>query len=118
MVATEDIGYLAGKILQQEWTGNRYPEIEGPSRYSFLDAAETFSHLLNRPVRAVTVPRNTWAALFEKQGTAPGRTAPRVEMLDGFNSGWIDFDPRATEHAQGSHNLDDTFRALLEKESR
>jgi len=118
MVATEDIGHLAGKILQQEWTGNRYPEIEGPDRYSFLDAAETFSRLLNHTVSAVTVSREKWAPLFEQQGMAPDRTAPRIEMLDGFNSGWIDFDPRATEHVRGSHTLEDTFRAFVEKESR
>ena len=115
MVSTDDIGRLAGKILQEDWTGNRYPEIEGPDRYSFRDAAETFSRLLTRPVRASVVPRETWAALFERQGTAPDRTAPRLEMLDGFNSGWIDFDPQAREHHRGSHTQEQTFRKLLKK---
>jgi len=115
MVATEDIGHLAAKVLQQQWTGNRFPEIEGPARYSFLDAAETFSRLLDRPVRAVTVPRETWAGLFAGQGMAPDRTAPRIEMLDGFNSGWIDFNPGAAEHLRGRRTQEEVFRDLLRK---
>jgi len=117
MVATEDIGRLAATILQQEWTGNRYPEIEGPRRYSALDAAAALSELLGRPVRPVAVPRETWPALFEAQGTPPDRTAPRIEMLDGFNSGWIDFDPNAAEHLQGRHTQEEVFGALLDKGS-
>jgi len=113
MVATEDIGHLAAEILQQEWTGNRYPELEGPRRYSAVDAAASFSRFLDRPVQAVTVPRETWAALFESQGMAPDRTAPRIEMLDGFNSGWIDFDPQAAEHHRGRHTLEDVLRSVL-----
>lgn len=117
MVATEDIGHLAGKILQQEWAGNRYPEIEGPNRYSSLDAAATFSRLLNRHVRVAAVPRNTWAIIFEEQGTAPDRTAPRIKMLDGFNSGWIDFVPNAPEHVHGNHTQEEVLRALLDKKT-
>jgi NAD(P)H dehydrogenase (quinone) len=115
MVSTEDIGELAAKILQQEWSGNRYPEIEGPGRYSFEDAAEAFSRLLNRSVRAVGVPRENWASLFEQQGTPADRTAPRIEMLDGFNSGRIDFDPAAKEHFQGRRSLEENLRGLLKK---
>jgi uncharacterized protein YbjT (DUF2867 family) len=70
MVATEDIGRLAAKTLQQEWSGNRYLELEGPRRYSPLDAAAAFSRCLGRPVRAVPVPHDRWAASFEKQGMA------------------------------------------------
>jgi NAD(P)H dehydrogenase (quinone) len=113
MVATEDIGHLAAKTLQQEWQGNRYLEIEGPSRYSPLDAAVAFSQLLNRPVRAVSIMREEWAPVFEEQGTAPDRTAPRLEMLDGFNSGWIEFERQNTEHFQGTRHLEETFRNLL-----
>ena len=115
MVATEDIGRLAGKILQEAWTGNRYPELEGPERYAAVDAAEAFSKVLGRSVRAVPVPRETWAALFEAQGTAADRTAYRIEMLDGFNSGWIDFDPEAREHFLGRNTQEDVFRGFLGK---
>jgi uncharacterized protein YbjT (DUF2867 family) len=112
MVATEDIGKLAAKILQQDWTGTRHPEIEGPQRYSALDAAAAFMAVLGRDVRPLAVPRESWATLFERQGTPPERTAARIEMLDGFNSGWIDFDPKATEHSRGERTQEEVFRSL------
>jgi NAD(P)H dehydrogenase (quinone) len=111
MVATEDIGQLIAKTLQQEWSGNRYLELEGPRRYSQLDAAETFARLLNRPVIAKAVPREKWQGLFEDQGTSPDRTAPRIEMLDGFNSGWIDFEGGSgTEHFKGTRTQEEVFQ--------
>jgi NAD(P)H dehydrogenase (quinone) len=116
MVATEDIGQLVAKTLQQEWSGNRYLELEGPRRYSQLDAAETFARLLNRPVVAKPLAREKWQGLFEEQGTAPDRTAPRIEMLDGFNSGWIDFEGGPeTEHFKGTRTQEEVFQDLLQK---
>jgi NAD(P)H dehydrogenase (quinone) len=115
MIATDDIGELAAQILQQDWTGNRYLELEGPCRYSQLDAAATWSRLLNRPVVAKPVPREEWDASFQQQGTPPDRTAPRIEMLDGFNSGWIDFEGNGTEHVQGTRTLEEAFRELIKR---
>jgi len=115
MVATEDIGNLAAEVLQQDWTGNRYIELEGPCRYSQLDAARAWSRLLNRPVVANPVPREKWDAFFQQEGTASDRTSPRIEMLDGFNSGWIDFERDGTEHVQGTCALEQAFQRLIEK---
>ena len=39
MVATRDIGELAAQTLQEEWSGNRFLELEGPEQYSPADAA-------------------------------------------------------------------------------
>jgi len=36
------------------------------------------------------VPRETWESLFKSQGMK-NRTL-RIEMLDGFNEGWIEFE--------------------------
>jgi NAD(P)H dehydrogenase (quinone) len=113
MVATDDIGRTAANVLQQSWTGNRVIEIEGPRRYSPSDIAEAFASLLGRAVRAVAVPREQWAALFESQGTPPDRTAVRIEMLDGFNSGWIDFEQTATEHVTGRRSMPDVLKKFL-----
>jgi len=115
MVSAEDIGRLAAETLQQEWRGNRFLELEGPQRYSPLDAAEAFSHLLKRDVKAASVPRDQWAALFEQQGAPKDCIAPRIEMLDGFNSGLIDFEQRQAEHFKGRITLNDALRRLLER---
>ncbi|HEY3901045.1 MAG TPA: NmrA family NAD(P)-binding protein [Chthoniobacter sp.] len=115
MVATEDIGQLVAATLQQEWSGLRYLELEGPRRYSQIDAAQTFARLLGKPVTAVPVPREQWPATFEAQGTAPDRTSARIEMLDGFNSGWIEFERGRTEHSRGSRTMEEVFRDLLQR---
>jgi NAD(P)H dehydrogenase (quinone) len=61
----------------------------------------------------VAVPRKRWAAIFEEQGAAPDRTAPRIEMLDGFNSGWIDFERNGTEQVLGSRTQEGVLRDLI-----
>ena len=113
MVATDDIGCLVAKTLQQKWNGDRFLELEGPARHSPLDAAAAFSRHLNRKVVAKPVPRGEWAALFERQGMSPDRMKPRIEMLDGFNSGWIDFEGNESEHVLGDRTLDDVLQELV-----
>jgi NAD(P)H dehydrogenase (quinone) len=115
MVATQDIGELAAKTLQQEWTGNRILELEGPERYSPAAAVAAFSAVLGRPVIGRPIPRSEWHRLFVQQGTAEGRTASRIEMLDGFNSGWIDFAGNGTEHFKGKTTLEEVIRSLIAK---
>ena len=113
MVATEDIGRLAAETLQQSWHGNRYLELEGPARYSPVDAANAFARWLKRPVSTRLVPRADWVNQFEQQGMPAGRTAPRIEMVDGFNSGWIDFAKNGTESFRGNSTLEETLGKLV-----
>ena len=115
MVATEDIGDLIASVLKQDWKGHRLLELEGPQRYSSLDVAAAFSRLLEHRVVAKAVPHNEWAAVFESQGMAADRTAPRIEMVDGFNSGWIEFERKGTEYFRGKHTLEEVFRGLIGK---
>jgi uncharacterized protein YbjT (DUF2867 family) len=89
MVATEDIGHTAAELIQQDWTGRRVVELEGPARVSPNDLAKAFAHALGHPVRVEIVPRDTWETLFLGQGMK--HPLPRIRMLDGFNEGWIDF---------------------------
>ena len=35
-------------------------------------------------------PRETWESLFQSEGMK--NPAPRIQMLDGFNEGWIEFE--------------------------
>jgi NAD(P)H dehydrogenase (quinone) len=117
MVATRDIGELVAKTLQQEWKGNRVLELEGPEKYSPTAAAVAFSRLLGHPVTGHPIPRSEWHRLFVQQGTAEDRTAPRIEMLDGFNSGWIDFEDAGAEHFKGKVTLEEVIKGLIAKNS-
>jgi uncharacterized protein YbjT (DUF2867 family) len=90
MVATADIGRVVAQLLQETWSGRRVVELEGPERVSPNDLAAVLSALLGRPVVAQAVPRDTWEAEFRAQGMR--NPLPRMQMLDGFNAGWIDFE--------------------------
>jgi NAD(P)H dehydrogenase (quinone) len=113
MTATADIGRIAAETLLQSWTGNRFLEIAGPKRYSPNEVAATFAHVLKRPVDVVAVPRDTWQDTFVAQGTPADRTAYRIEMLDGFNSSWIDFGVPGTEHVTGTITLEEVLASLV-----
>ncbi|HXI70084.1 MAG TPA: NmrA family NAD(P)-binding protein [Verrucomicrobiae bacterium] len=117
MVATQDIGELAAKTLQQEWNGSRILELEGPEKYSPAAAAAAFSRLLGRPVTGRPIPRSEWHRLFMQSGSAEDRTAPRIEMLDGFNSGWIDFEGDGAERFKGKVTLEEVIKSLIAKNS-
>lgn len=114
MVATDDIGRTAARVLQENWQGQRIIEIEGPRRYSQQDIAGLLGAAVGRKVEAVPVPNEEWLATFQAQGTDWPR--PRIEMLDGFNSGWIDFEVAGThERIIGEKSFEAVLAELLER---
>lgn len=112
MIATADIGRVAAQLLQESWSGTRVVEIEGPRRVSPNDLAAAFARVLGRPVRAEAVPRETWNALFVAQGMK--HPLPRMQMLDGFNEGWIDFAGDAASVLKGEVELDTVIARLCQ----
>jgi NAD(P)H dehydrogenase (quinone) len=111
MVATEDIGRTAAELIQQDWTGNRVVELEGPARTSPNDLARAFANALGHPVRVEIVPRDTWETLFQGQGMKNPR--PRMRMLDGFNEGWIDFPGNGDLALKGIVSVDTAISNLV-----
>lgn len=89
MIATADVGRVAAELLLEQWQGQRIVELEGPERVTPNQIAATFAELLAQPVRMEAVPRATWREIFSAQG--PADPEPRMQMLDGFNQGWIEF---------------------------
>lgn len=112
MVATADIGRVAAELLQQEWEGFRVVELEAARRYSPNDVAATFAGILGRPVRAEAVPRESWGSLFKAQGMKD--PIPRIQMLDGFNEGWIEFERGQQGSIKGEVALEMVLRGLIE----
>lgn len=90
MVATDDIGRVAAELLRDAWTGVRVVELEGPRRVTPDEIAAAFADALDRPVRMQAVPRDEWEPLFLSQGMK--NPLPRMQMIDGFNEGWIEFE--------------------------
>jgi NAD(P)H dehydrogenase (quinone) len=110
MVSTQDVGRTAAELIVATWIGARIVEPEGPERVSPNDIAASFARALCSPVKAVPVPRAEWEALFRSQGTK--NPTPRVQMLDGFNQGWLDFAGPADEIVKGRVTLDAVVRSL------
>lgn len=111
MVASKDVGRLAAKLIREDWTGTRIVELEGPSRITPNDLAQYFASVIGKPVRAVPVPRESWAELFRTQGMR--NPEPRMRMLDGFNEGWIEFEDGGSKAIKGSTNAVDVIADLV-----
>jgi uncharacterized protein YbjT (DUF2867 family) len=107
MVSTLDVGRTAAALLRESWSGKRVVDLEGPERVSPNDIAAAFTRLLGKPVTAAAVERDHWEELFRAQGMR--NPAPRMQMLDGFNEGWIDF---PGETRKGTVRLDEALRHL------
>ena len=116
MVATADIGRVAAELIQTTWRGRSVVELEGPHRVTPEEIAATFADLLGRPVRTEAVPRETWESLFQSQGMK--NPAPRIQMLDGFNEGWIEFESGEAGSRKGKVELRTVLQRLIERESR
>jgi NAD(P)H dehydrogenase (quinone) len=115
MVATADIGRLAAELLQETQPGHRVVELEGPRRVTPNEIAATFADLLDRPVRMEAVPRESWEPLFRSQGMK--NPVPRIQMLDGFNQGWIDFEFGESASRKGGVALKTVLRSLLDRQT-
>jgi uncharacterized protein YbjT (DUF2867 family) len=113
MIATADIGRVIAGTLAQSWQGRRVIEIEGPRRYTQNEIAAMLGGVLGRSVKAQAVPHDQWEALFQSQGTS--WPAPRIEMIDAFNSGWIDFEDGVNERVVGATAYQTVLAELVER---
>jgi NAD(P)H dehydrogenase (quinone) len=111
MVATADVGRVAAELLLQDWIGERVVELEGPEWVTQNGIAAELSKALHRPVRAEAVPRENWGAIFRAQGMRD--PIPRIQMLDGFNEGWIKFEGNGAALVKGKVTLREVMQRLV-----
>jgi uncharacterized protein YbjT (DUF2867 family) len=109
MIATKDIGALAGTLLLESWQGKRIVELEAKTRVSSADIAATLTDILGKPVKAEPVPRARWEEVFRAQGMK--NPMPRIQMIEGFNEGWIEFEGGREGSVKGQTSL----KAVLEE---
>src|SRR6266478_1249616 len=115
MVATADIGKRAADLLQERSNSHRVVELEGPRRVTPNEIAAAFAKILGRPVQMQSVPRNSWEELFRSQGMK--NPLPRIQMLDGFNEGWIEFESGEAGSQKGRTSLDSVLKLLIQTSS-
>jgi uncharacterized protein YbjT (DUF2867 family) len=111
MIAAGDVGRTAADLLLEDCSGHRVVELEGPRRVSPNDVAEAFAKALGLAVKPEIVARENWDALFRAQGMQ--HPTPRMQMLDGFNAGWIEFAQRGATARKGSITIDQAIAALV-----
>jgi uncharacterized protein YbjT (DUF2867 family) len=111
MVATDDVGRAAAELLLENWRGHRVVEVEGPARVSPNDLAAAFSKALDRPVSVKIAPRDGWEAIFRALGMT--NPTPRIQMVDGFNEGWIEFSDGGANSRRGRISIDQAIGALV-----
>ena len=112
MIATADVGRVAAELIQEDWNGCRVVELEAAHRITPNEVAATFAKILGHPVRVAAVPRETWGSLFKSQGMK--NPTPRIQMLDGFNEGWIEFERGESGSIKGKVTLEMVLRGLIE----
>jgi NAD(P)H dehydrogenase (quinone) len=113
MIATDDVGRTAATLLHENWKGSRVVELEGAQRVSPNVLADAFAKVLAQPVRAEAVPRDRWESIFRAQGMK--NPTPRMQMLDGFNAGWIDFPNRGANARKGSIGIDQAIATMIQR---
>jgi uncharacterized protein YbjT (DUF2867 family) len=107
LVATRDIGRAGAKVLQENWTGVRVLEVDGPEGGTDLhETAAAFGKALGRDVKAVQLPETAWQGVLEAMGTPAHRTGLYKEMVKSFNSGWIHFGNPGTEKFFGPTTIE------------
>lgn len=109
MIAALDVGRTAAQLLRETYHGNRIVELQG-EKVTPLSVADAFADLLGHPVRMEAVPRENWEALFYSQGM--NNPLPRMQMLDGFNEGWICFE--GVPH-NGRITFDEALAAMIKR---
>jgi NAD(P)H dehydrogenase (quinone) len=113
MISTDDVGRTAAALLQERWEGRRVVELEGPQRVSPNALAAAFAKALGTPVRAEVVPHEKWESIFRAQGMK--NPIPRIQMIDGFNEGWIDFADRGAHARKGSISIEQAIATLIQR---
>jgi NAD(P)H dehydrogenase (quinone) len=111
MIATADVGRTVADLVQETWDGVRVVELEAAQRVSPDAVASAFRKALGKPVKAEIVPRSEWDATFRAQGMK--NPLPRIQMLDGFNQGWIEFADHGARARKGQVGIEEVITALV-----
>lgn len=110
MIASSDVGQYAADLLLAYETPE-IVELEAKDRVSPDRIAAAYAKALGHDVRAAAVPRDAWEAEFRAAGMT--NPLPRMQMIDGFNQGWIDFADYGAHARKGMTTIDQVIADIV-----
>lgn len=114
MVAPEDIGMFASKLMREDarFTGVHY--FEGPERYSAKDVARAFSRALGRSVAVEVIPTKDWIPYLLRMGYSEIAAKSMAEMsrltLEKFGE-------KPLKIERGTITIDDYIEGLVRQQA-
>lgn len=115
MVAPADIGAVAVRLLAEPVNVADTHLVEGPARYSADDVAAALASVVERPVRAVEVPRSRWREKLREDGFSE----PAAESFANMTAATLAATfPSPAEVETGPTTLTHYFRSLAARKRR
>lgn len=105
-VATKDIGLTAAKALIEGTKETQIIELAGPKEISIDDAAQAFSKVLGRPVKAVQAPLDQLIPTFTAMGMSESMAGQYKEMMEGIAAGKLGWEGGSARAVRGTVDID------------
>ncbi len=113
MIASQDIGAAAARLLLEGGQGHSVVELHGPRDYSPNDAAAALSKITGKTVTAKQGPEEAMIPALTGAGLSPHWAGLFQEMTHGMNTGHIAFEGGKARSAKGSTELEVVLRQLV-----
>jgi uncharacterized protein YbjT (DUF2867 family) len=113
MVATEDIGKTAARLLVEGGKGHSIVELSGPRDYSPIDIAAALTHLTGKTVTAQEGPEAAIVPALTGTGMNAHWAGLYEAMIHGVNTGRVDFERGTTRALRGTTGAETVLKALL-----
>ena len=110
MVAPQDLGRVAARLLREPPGQARVHHVEGPERRSPAGVAAAFAAALGRPVEPAVTPREGWAPIFRSFGFSEAAARSYAGMTAITVDGALDL-PEDPE--RGAVTIDQHVRSLV-----
>jgi uncharacterized protein YbjT (DUF2867 family) len=113
MVATEDIGKTAARLLVEGGKGHSIVELSGPRDYSPIDIAAALTHLTGKTVTAQEGPETAIVPALTGAGMNAHWAGLFQALIHGVNTGRVDFERGATRALRGTTGAETVLKSLL-----
>lgn len=113
MVAARDAGMVSAEALLRGPGGHRIIELEGPRRYTAIEAASELSTLVCQPLRVQELPESAIVPTMLALGLSPQVAQLSFELLHAINSGYLSWEHGAAARVRGTTLIHEVLAQLL-----